>query len=102
MAISESEIAFVQDIFQPLGTITHRHMMGGLTLYFNGTVFAILDRDSVLFLKAKGAFAEELEKAGSRQFAFGDKRMCYWTMPEAALDDPELASDWAKQALSYL
>jgi DNA transformation protein len=26
--------------------------------------------------------------------------MSYWRLPEAALDDPELASEWAKKALA--
>ena len=28
--------------------------------------------------------------------------MGYWTLPEAALDDPEAACDWARRALDAL
>lgn len=102
MTISDSDIAFVQDMFQPLGPITHRKMMGGLTMYLDGQVFAILNRDGTVFLKAKGKFATLLAAEGSRQFDQGGKTMGYWTLPEVAIDDPVAASDWAKQALSYL
>ncbi|MDA9347626.1 TfoX/Sxy family protein [bacterium] len=31
----------------------------------------------------------------------GDKRvaMPYWTLPDAAMDEPELACDWARRSL---
>jgi len=28
--------------------------------------------------------------------------MAYWTMPEEAVDDPDLACDWARRALAHL
>ena len=103
MSVSDSDIAFAHELFEGLGGLTHRKMMGGLTLYTDGQIFAILDADAVPYLKAKGAFAEALAAEGSRQF--GDEsgdRMGYWTLPEAALDDPDLACDWARRALAAL
>ena len=103
MSISDSDIAFALELFAPLGTLTTRKMMGGLCLYSDGQIFAILDSEGTVFLKAKGEFATGLAAEGSRQFddQSGGK-MGYWTLPEAALDDPEAASDWARQALSHL
>ena len=105
MSVPDSDIAFAHELFAELGTLTHRKMMGGLTLYCDGRIFAILDAEGVPYLKAKGAFAEALATEGSRQF--GDDgtsggRMGYWTLPEAALDDPDLACDWARRALAAL
>jgi len=103
MSISADDIAFIEDLFAPLGTITHRKMMGGLTIYCDAQVFSILDSAGTLYLKAKGAFAAEMAANGAVQFgAVSGKVMGYWTMPEAALDDDELARDWAAQALSQL
>ena len=28
--------------------------------------------------------------------------MPYWTLPDAALDDPDMACDWARRALAHL
>ncbi len=42
MAVSDEEIAFAIDLFSDLGEITTRKMMGGLCLYHDGTIFAIL------------------------------------------------------------
>ena len=103
MSVTAEDIAFVEDLFAPLGPITYRKMMGGLTIYCEGQVFAIFDRQGTVFLKAKGTFAETLDNAGSRQFGPEDGgRMGYWTLPEDALDDPDTASDWARQALAHI
>jgi DNA transformation protein len=103
MRISTQGIVFVEELFAPLGPISHRKMMGGLSIYFEGQIFAILNQEGTLFLKAKGSFAEEMALEGSRQFGNNKgNTMGYWILPEAALDDPDAASDWARRALSHL
>ncbi len=78
-------------------------MIGGQCIYSDGQIFAILDRDGTLFLKAKGDFAATLDSVGSRQFGSEDGgRMGYWTMPPDELDDPEAATNWAQRALANL
>ena len=53
----------------------------------------------------KGSAAEDVEAAeGGEQFSYaragsGLTRMGYWSLPEAALDDPEAACAWARRAL---
>lgn len=107
MSLAPSDIDFVQELFAPLGDITHRRMMGGLTIYHIGQVFAMLDSQGTPYLKAKGNFAQELAQSGARQFIFTNKsgkasHMGYWTVPDSALDDPEMACEWARKALSAL
>ena len=50
MAVSAEEIEAARDLFSGLGDITTRQMMGGLCLYHEGTIFAILMADGGLFL----------------------------------------------------
>lgn len=104
MAVSDADIAQALDLFSDLGPLTTRKMMGGLCLYRNGTIFALLRSDGTLFLKARGPLAEALEAEGAVQFGAGDPRglMPYWTLPEDALDEPERACDWARRALAEL
>ena len=103
MSVSDGDIAFVHDLFSPLGDITSRKMMGGLSIYCDGQIFAILDSELTLYLKAKDTMAQTMAAAGSRQFgAEPGKKMGYWTLPDMAMDDPETACDWARRALVAL
>ena len=103
MSVSDSDIAFAHELFAGLGAISHRKMMGGLTLYAGGRIFAILSSSGRLYLKAAGAFAEAMAAAGAVRFEMADGRgMNYWTLPDAALDDPDLACDWARRALAAI
>ncbi len=103
MSISDSDIARVLELFEGLGGLSQRKMMGGLSIYRDGTIFAMVSRDGRIFLKARGAFADTLADRGSVQFgADHGRRMPYWTLPDAALDDPEIACDWARRALAAL
>lgn len=102
MSVSDADIAFARELFAGAGAISHRRMMGGASLYADGQIFAIVGSDGALWLKAVGALAQELEEAGCRKFASGGKTMGYWSLPEEALDDPELAGAWAQRALDAL
>lgn len=74
-----------------------------MALYNDGTVFCLISRSGQIFLKAKGDFAAILADEGSSQFGANRGRlMPYWTLPDAALDDPDTASDWARRALAGL
>lgn len=103
MSVTSEDIAYVKELLEPLGHVTHRKMMGGLSIYFEGQIFSILDSQGTLYLKAKGDFAMQMANAGARQFSsVSGRTMGYWTMPDVALDDPDAVSDWARRALSYL
>lgn len=103
MSVSDAEIARVHELFEGLGGLSHRKMMGGASFYTDGQIFAILSSDGQVFLKAKGAFADTLAAEGCEKFEMADGRsMGYWTLPDAALDDPDLACDWARRAIDAL
>ena len=98
MAVSEADIAFATDLFSELGSITTRKMFGGICLYHDGTVFALMTSEGRLYLKAKPPLAEQLANAGSDRF----HNMPYWSLPEAALDDPAEACSLARETLNSL
>ncbi len=104
MAVGQSEIDYVKDLFAGVGEITTRKMMGGLSIYADGTIFAMMRRDGRLYIKATGPLAERLDAAGGKLFTYDKKNgtqghMNYLTLPEAALDDPDAACAWAKASL---
>jgi DNA transformation protein len=107
VSVSDEQIAAALDLFAELGGLSTRKMMGGLCLYRDGVIFALLYSDGTLFLKGKGDMIEALEDAGATRWTYqrdgkAPTAMPYWTMPDDALDDPELACDWARRALSHL
>lgn len=107
MSVSEADIAFARELFAGLGTLTQRRMMGGLSLCTDGTIFAILQSDGSIWLKGAGAFAERVSAEGWKRWTHsraGGKpaAMPCWQLPDAALDEPALACNLAREALRDL
>ena len=42
MSVSDADIAFALELFDPLGELSHRKMFGGLGLYHAGAIFGIV------------------------------------------------------------
>lgn len=93
MSVDAGLMDWIAEMLEPLGVLTSRAMMGGRTLYLDGTVFAIV-ADEAIWFKADAASDSEWDALGARRFSFqfGDGRvgtMNYRAAPEAALDDPD-------------
>ncbi|MCV2870930.1 TfoX/Sxy family protein [Defluviimonas sp. WL0050] len=107
MSVSEADIAFALELFDGLAPLTTRKMMGGLCLYRDGTIFAILHSDGSIWLKGAGSFAGRMTAEGWTRWTYsrdGKKTtaMPYWRLPDAALDDSGMACDLARSALAEL
>lgn len=86
-----------------LGSLSHRRMMGGRTLYLDGTVFAILD-EGELWLKADAASDAAWDAADCPRFTYemGEGRtgsMNYRRAPSEVYDDGDALRHWAALAL---
>lgn len=107
MAITDEQIAFVQDLFADVGPITTRKMFGGLGIYSDGTIFALLLSDGSLHLKGADNMPSAYDAEGWSRWTYSRKdgaksSMPYWQMPEALQDDPDEAAAWARRALAAL
>jgi len=98
---------FVRELFAGLGQIQVKRMFGGAGVYAEGRMFALL-ADDAIYLKADDALKRALTEEGSGPFlwapASGPRAgeaidMGYWRLPDAAMDDPELAAAWGRRAL---
>ncbi|HLL31014.1 MAG TPA: TfoX/Sxy family protein [Allosphingosinicella sp.] len=103
MSFDEGLYARVQEALEPLGAVTMRKMMGGATLYLDGTVFAILD-EGELWLKADAESDAVWDAEGCERFSvtFKDGRidtMNYRRAPQDVYDDPEAMQRWAALAV---
>ena len=107
MALSAEQIAQALELFEGLGPLTSRKMFGGLALYRDGTIFAVVMSDGDIRLKGEGAMIPRFEALGMQQWTYqrpGQKpsAMPYWTLPEDARDDPDRAVALAEEALAHL
>lgn len=107
MAVTDEQIAFVTDLFSGLGPVTTRKMFGGLGIYADGTIFALLMSDGTMKLKGAGDMPRAYAHAGWQPWTYTRKdgatsSMPYWTIPEDLLDDPDAACNWARRALDAL
>jgi DNA transformation protein len=103
MSVDEGLIAWVQEALEPIGTVTFRKMMGGATLYLDGTIFAIAD-DGELWLKADDETNAIWDEEGCERFTttFKDGRvdtMNYRRAPSEVYDDAGALQKWASLAV---
>ena len=108
MAVLARDAAFAEELFAGLGDLEVKRLFGGAGLYSAGVIFGAI-MDETVYLKADAALSADLEAEGSVAWIYtypsGPKAgqtipMGYWSLPEAALDDPPEACAWARRALS--
>ena len=96
--MDDDEIA---EFFAALGPVTIRRMFSGKGVYVAGVIVAI-EYGGELRLKADLISAPWFAAAGAMQWAYKGHRgavmMPYWSIPDEALDDPDLMSKWVHRA----
>ena len=103
MAADEGLIDWVTEAMEPIGRVTKRAMMGGATLYCDGTIFAIVD-DGEIWFKADVESNAVWDEAGCGRFTmpFSDGKvdtMNYRRAPADVYDDPDAMREWAGIAI---
>ena len=104
MAVDTGLVDWVAEAMAPIGRVTKRAMMGGATLYCDGTIFAIVGSDGGLWFKADAASDATWDAAGCERFSytFSDGRvgvMNYRRAPDDVYDDADALRQWAKLGL---
>jgi DNA transformation protein len=104
MSIDQGLIDWIGEALAPLGIVTQRRMMGGATLYLDGTVFAIISSGSELWFKADAVSDAIWDKADCPRFTYemGEGRtgtMNYRRAPEDVYDDADAMRHWARIAV---
>ena len=103
MSVDEGLPAWTRQALEPAGAVTMRKMMGGGTLYLDGTVFAILDEGEIWF-KADAETDAQWDAAGCARFTYALKDGSVGTMnyrrgPQDVYDDPDAMRRWASLAV---
>ena len=92
----------IEEMFQALGPVTIKRMFGGKGIYHEGRILALEVQGEIL-LKADEESAPDFSAAGSRQWYYDGKsgkpvKMPYWSIPDEALDDPDIMAIWVRRA----
>ncbi|WP_439616865.1 TfoX/Sxy family protein [Shinella sp.] len=92
----------IEEMFQTLGPVTIKRMFGGKGIYHEGRILALEVQGEIL-LKADDESAPDFSAAGSRQWYYDGKsgkpvKMPYWSIPDEALDDPDVMAIWVRRA----
>lgn len=103
MSVDNGLVQWVEEALEPLGHVSMRRMMGGATLYLDGTVFAIVSDDQLWF-KADTVSDPLWDEAGCERFTYqmGEGRsgsMNYRRAPDDVYDDTDTLRQWAMLAV---
>lgn len=94
----------LEDLFRPVGPVQVRRFFSNQGIVLDGVTFAFEIRGEV-YLKADAESEAALIAAGSRQFSYDRSgprvSVGFWSLPEAAHEDPEELLRWALPALAF-
>ena len=89
------------ELFEPVGGVSFRKMFGGIGIFREGIMFALV-ADDALYLKADETTTADFKAEGCGPFVYDGKDkphvMPYWRLPERLYDEPEEFRDWALAA----
>ncbi len=105
--LSQSRIDYAMELFAGVGDLNTRKMFGGLGIYKDGTIFAIVMSDETIRLKGQGAMIDKFDQMGMERWTYqregrAETAMPYWALTDEYLDDPEAASNLAMEAIAHL
>ena len=103
MPVSAHYIEFIHDLLADFEPLRIKRMFGGAGVYSGDLFFAILAEDT-LYLKVDDGNRGRYEALGIQPFAYvrRDGRMAtmrYYPVPSEILDNPDVLTPWARQAM---
>jgi DNA transformation protein len=94
-------IDLLEELFEPVRGVTIKRMFGGLGIFKDGLMFALV-ADDVLYFKADDATSPGFEKEGFGQWTYEGRGrkvpMPYWQAPDRLYDEPDDFAAWARAA----
>lgn len=89
----EAAAALVEDL-QSLGTLRSKAMFGGVGIFDDDMMFAMVDREGATLLRGADGEVDDWVAAGAEKHG----RMPYWTIPDAVRADPDETLAWGRRA----
>ncbi len=92
---------YILDILFPLGGVTAKSMFGGVGIYRDGIMFALITGGNVVYLRTDDGNRAAFEDAGMEPFVpFADGRMTmpYHQVPADVMEDADEMCAWGGRA----
>jgi DNA transformation protein and related proteins len=94
----------IRELFEPVGRVTLRRMLGGQGVYLDGLIFA-LEADGAVFMKTDEVNRPRFEALGARPFTYLKQEKeavltSYWSLPDAAFDDVTILQELTHTSLA--
>ncbi|WP_118135562.1 TfoX/Sxy family protein [Oceanicella sp. SM1341] len=93
------------EVLEPLGPISVTRLFGGWSMRLDGVQFGVVLRDT-FYLCTDAAMRAELSELGCEPFRYTRRKSGrevevprFISLPDACLDDPDLAVEWAGRAV---
>jgi DNA transformation protein len=101
MPISPEFVDHLTDLFEADAPVTVRRMFGGVGVFREGLMFALVV-DDTLYLKVDDRNRPDFETSAMTPFTYtrGEARtsMSYWSCPPHLLEDGEAFAGWSRKA----
>jgi DNA transformation protein len=99
--LSDGFREFLEDQFAPIGGVSLRAMFGGLGIFRDGLMFALV-ADDTLYFRVDDLTKPDFEAENSAPFTYGGRgvTMSYWRAPEHLLENPDAFRSWAEKAIA--
>jgi DNA transformation protein len=103
MAVSPEYRDFVAELLMPLGPVSLRRMFGGVGVFHDGLMFALLI-DDTLYFKVDEQNRGDFEAAGQGPFRYQAKGRTrglksYYQVPPEVLEDADDCLAWGRGAV---
>ncbi len=103
MTVESSFVAFVLELFAPLGRVSGRRMFSGHGLFLDGTMFGLVFQEE-LYLKVDAQSLPQFEASGLPPFTYARQgrvvSLSFHRAPDSVLDEPDQALHWGRLALA--
>ena len=94
---------FLVELFEQIGGVSFRKMFGGIGIFRQGIMFALV-ADDTLYFKADEISSIDFQAEGCGPFIYDGKHkphiMPYWRLPERLYDEPGDFRRWALTAFA--
>jgi len=97
----------VYDLMNSLSGISSRPMMSGWCIYADKIPFSLIIENKLFFKAKEDEIKKKFKTLGSKQFSYKKKdkklvKMCYWSMPDEAMDNSDLFYELTSEAIASL